>query len=287
MAIDDVQKFYQSFQCEVLTSSDKNKSEIQDFSSKIRKNSLEQYLKERAWESDSNGETRVYLIREPENKQIVMFFSLRCGLAFTTHYLDDAYQRLNPTQKDFVKKLVNSRIKNPSSYPSQYIDLAKGLFPENWNDLFNISDRRYNTHMEAYAIGDVKSIQKVDACYSAIELQHFCRDDNYKLPSSIKFPLGFGLFWEKIVPRIIEITNMVGCEYLYLFAADRSDNPDDKKLISYYKDSLSFCELEGEGVILLKPEYDNNCTGLLQNAQCLQTSRDYAWERYADIIGLE
>lgn len=287
MTIDEVQKFYQRFQCEVLTSSDKNKSEIQDFSSKIRKNSLEQYLKERAWQSDFNGETRVYLIREPENKQIVMFFSLRCGLAFTTNILDDEYQRLNTTEKAFVQKLVDARIQNLSSYPYKYIEVAQRIFPETWNKLFEISERRYNTHMEAYAIGDVKNIQKVDACYPAIELQHFCRVDNYNLPSSIRFPLGFGLFWEKIVPRIIEITNMVGCEYLYLFAADRSDNPDDKKLISYYKDSLSFCELEGEGVILLKPEYDNNCTGLLQNAQYLQASRDDAWERYADIIGLE
>lgn len=287
MAIEDVQKFYQSFQCEVLTSSDKNKSEIQDFSSKIRKNSLEQYLKERAWESDSNGETRVYLIREPENKQIVMFFSLRCGLAFTTHNLDDAYQSLNNIEKAFVQKIVDSRLKEPASYPDKYMESAKKIYPHNWENLLKISERRYETQKEANSIGDSKSVQKVEACYAAIELQHFCRADNYSIPPDIKLPLGFGLFWEIIVPRIIEITNMVGCEYLYLFAADRSDNPDDKKLISYYKDSLSFCELEGEGVILLKPEYDNNCMGLLQNAQCLQTSREDAWERYADIIGLE
>lgn len=284
MTIDEVQKFYQRFQCEVLTSSDKNQSEIQDFSSKIRKNSLEQYLKERAWESDSNGKTRVYLIREPKTKQIVMFFSLRCGLAFTMHILDDAYQDLNYLEKEFVQKIVDSRLKEPISYPNKYIESAKKIFPNNWTELLRISERRYETQKEAISIGDSKSVQKVEACYAAIELQHFCRADNYSLPPNIRFPLGFGLFWEKIVPRIIDITNMVGCEYFYLFAADRSDNPDDKKLISYYKDSLLFYELEEEGVILLKPEYDNKCIGLLQKAQYLLDSRNEAWNRYSDFI---
>ena len=39
----------------------------------------------------------------------------------------------------------------------------------------------------------------------------------------LDFPLGFGIFWEVIVPRILEITEHIGCQYLYLFAADHTE----------------------------------------------------------------
>ena len=44
----------------------------------------------------------------------------------------------------------------------------------------------------------------------------------------LDFPLGFGIFWEVIVPRILEITEHIGCQYLYLFAADHMEQADSK-----------------------------------------------------------
>ena len=80
------------------------------------------------------------------------------------------------------------------------------------------------------------------------------------------------------------VAQKVGYEYLYLFAADRSDNPDDKKLVSYYKDALGFREVDEEGGIALKPGYDDNCIGLLQSVdQMVQTSH-YAWESFSDHV---
>ena len=43
------------------------------------------------------------------------------------------------------------------------------------------------------------------------------------MPEEVDIPLGFGIFWEIIVPIIIDITKKVGCKYVYLFAADKTE----------------------------------------------------------------
>lgn len=76
------------------------------------------------------------------------------------------------------------------------------MFPERADYLFGIAMRRLKRKTEAIAIGQSKS--------------------------TINVLLGFGLFWEKIVPIIEEISKKVGCKYLYLFAADETQKENDK-----------------------------------------------------------
>ncbi len=64
MTIDEVKSYYRNFDCEVLTSNSHNKKDIQDFSCRLRNNTLENYLKTDAWKEDLDGITRVYIIRE-------------------------------------------------------------------------------------------------------------------------------------------------------------------------------------------------------------------------------
>lgn len=57
----------------------------------------------------------------------------------------------------------------------------------------------------------------------------------------VDIPLGFGIFGEIIVPVIIDITKKVGCKYVYLFAADKTEGQNEiemKKLISHYKNNF-------------------------------------------------
>ena len=281
MTIEEVREYYKLFKCEVLTTSDANKSEIQDFSSKIRKNNLEGYLKDHAWEHDQEGVTRVYLVRDPVGK-IVLFFSLKCGAVFTTYQLDDDFRKLNDAEKAYVKELVGAHSNKDSDLLETTFEIGKSLFPDKYDLLQKIAWHRYKSKKESHEVNDFHNVMKVEECYAAVELQHFCRCDDYVPEIETGFPLGFGLFWEKIVPIIEEITEKVGCEYFYLFAADRSDNPEDRKLISYYKESLFFYDLDDEGVIVLKPGYDENCVGLLQKAHYLSNARDAAWESFSD-----
>ena len=80
-------------------------------------------------------------------------------------------------------------------------------------------------------------------------------------------------FWEIIVPIIIEITKQVGCKYVYLFAADKTEEQSEfkmKKLISHYKNNFKFSECD-EGMKFVKPEYDNHCYGLIQSVSNLES----------------
>ena len=61
--IEKKREYFRSFKCENLTSNHKNRSLVNDFSFKKINNTLESYIKNYAWEEDSSGETRVYLIK--------------------------------------------------------------------------------------------------------------------------------------------------------------------------------------------------------------------------------
>ena len=71
---------------------------------------------------------------------------------------------------------------------------------------FEIADRRLDTKNESIEIGQSENTINVPNCISAIELRHLCKNENFKIPEEIDIPLGFGIFWEIIVPVIIDIT---------------------------------------------------------------------------------
>ena len=99
-------------------------------------------------------------------------------------------------------------------------------------------------------------------------------------------PLGFGLFWEQIVPTILDITKRVGCKYIYLFAADRTEEfevSDMKKLVRYYKNAFKFYECDEDDLIIVKPEYDEYCYGLIQEVSKLEKNRDAVWHEFSDV----
>lgn len=131
MTIDEVKSYYGSFDCEVLTSNPQNEMEIRDFTCHIRNNTLENYLKTDAWKEDIDGETRVYLIREHNTRQIVLFFSLKCGTLFTTYKLDDSYNELEEAQKSLVDEMVNLRLNHNDDQFYQMFKQIQTVFVKN------------------------------------------------------------------------------------------------------------------------------------------------------------
>lgn len=285
MTLEEIKSYFSSFSCEVLTSSPDTEAEIKAFSCKIWHNTLENYFKTEAWNADKNGETRFFVARAPLTKQIIFFFSLKCGSVFTTHILDDQYRGLSEAEKSFVNMIISSRMNQDDKAYYELVENGGKLFsPEVVPSLIAIADHRSKIKDEINEVKDAHNVMMVHECYSAIEIQHICRSDSFKLTEGIDFPLGFGLFWQVVVQKVIEISNNIGCEYLFLFAADRSENPDDRKLITYYKSSLRFRDLDDEGVILLKSGYDYNCIGLLQNISDLTRARDISWQEFSDHV---
>lgn len=267
--------FFQNFYSEILTSKQINQQLIKDFAATSEGKGLEEYLKNRAWEADLEGETRVYLIKDQYNS-IALFFSIKCGLLYKKYQYDD----LESDKLDFVNMLVNAMLQKDIDTLNDYYH--SGMYAlEEMDYLFDIANNRIDLKMEDKKLQDNKYTLKVEECYSAIEIHHFCRNSRYKINEQVGVPLGFGLFWEVIVPLVYDITKRVGCKYLYLFAADQTEDEEVKKLVQYYKNELKFSDVED--MMLIKPYYDKGCLGLVQAISDLQYNREAVWEEFSDV----
>ena len=72
-------------------------------------------------------------------------------------------------------------------------------------------------------------------------------------------------FWQFLIPKIFELRKIVGCEYLFLFAADLTP---DEILINYYKSNLGFTDSNEHGTAI--PFYDNGCKFLYQELKNIE-----------------
>lgn len=267
--------FFQNFYPEILTSKQNNYEQIREFVAFREGKSLELYLKNKAWKADLEGETKVYLVKDKEDS-IVLFFSIKCGLLYKTYQ----YDKLESDKREFVNMLIDAMMQQDSETLENYYN--SGMYNLHEMDyLFRIAKNRIDLKMEEKELQDSKYTLKVEESYPAIEIHHFCRNSKYELNHEIGVPLGFGIFWEIIVPLVCEITSKIGCKYLYLFAADQTLDKEVKKLVQYYKNELKFSDVED--MMLIKPNYDQGCLGLVQAISDLQHNRDAVWEEFSDV----
>lgn len=278
----DARVFFGTYNCELLTSNDANKELIKEFESINPKDDLQNYIRDnsRAWNDDMNGETRVYLIKDKAG-DIACYFSIKCGLLVG----EDLDERLADDERELLELYVNAKKDADEEAEKGFYDAINSMFPEKADYIFQIALKRFERKTEALEINQSESTINVPMCYSAMEVKHLCKNVKYKMPAEVKVPIGFGLFWEKIVPLIEEISNVIGCKYVYIFAADDVRKENDKeiqKLVRYYKNDLKFSEC-GEGLKLIKPDYDNYCYGLVQEVSKLKANRENIWEEFSDV----
>lgn len=264
----------------MLTYSKENKEILNGFISKKENNTLEEYIKNKAWEEDLNGETRVYLVKD-KSGDIVLFFSVRCGLLVEEY----SAEKLPEDKQNFVDTVVDSILKNDTSTEKYLYEYGCECYAyEECDRLFKIAKNRVHSKNESKVIGQFNTI-KVHKCIPAIEVAHLCKNESFQVPQGLDIPIGFGVFWEIIVPLVIDVAEVIGCKYVYLFAADRTDKQKediDRKLVSYYKNHFKFSECE-ETIKFIKPEYDNYCYGLIQEVAELKTNREAIWTEFSDI----
>lgn len=266
----------------MLTDNLCNKKLIARFVSKKANNRLESYIKNEneAWAEDSDGETRVYVVKDADG-EIALFFSIKCGLLVG----ENPKYKLDPDERDFVSIVYEAKQKKDESALEGYYEYGSKEFGERIDVLFEIADRRLDAKKEARRTGQAEN-WRVEKCVSAIELRHLCKNEQYKVPDDLGVPFGFGIFWEKIVPKLIGITKKVGCKYIYLFAADKSEELGDsnkKNLVNYYKNDFKFYECEDDDLIIVKPDYDEDCYGLIQEVSMLEKNREAVWHEFSDV----
>lgn len=255
---------------------------LSEFVSKKANNTLEAYIRDedKAWAEDLDGETRVYLVKD-KSGNVALFFSVKCGLLVG----ENLEEKLSEEYQEFVDAVIEVKKSKDENGIQQMYEAGLSMYGDEVERLFEIADRRLDTKTESTEIGQSENTINVPNCISAIELRHLCKNEGFVVPEEVDIPLGFGIFWEIIVPIIIEITEKIGCQYIYLFAADKTEGQSEiemKKLISHYKNNFKFSECD-EGIKFVKPEYDNHCYGLVQRVSKLESNREAIWHEFSDI----
>lgn len=258
-------KLLESLRCERLSSNPENLRLVENFYNR-RNSSLVETLQNEAMEEDNDGSVAYYVIKD-EEERILFFFSLKGGSLYDSH-LDTKVIQLFKSLNVFVQ----TSLSDPDLTDKQRADLTtfqekirshKGItkydldnLPKKKEDLFSDLEQELS-----------KNVTHVGKTYSSIELVHFCANnehddlwDSYGLPYSI----GIIVFWYFIVEIILQAKDLLGIQYLFLFAADLSD---DGSLVGFYKDHLNF-QRDAERATV-KPIYDLSCEFMYQETKYL------------------
>lgn len=288
---------------ELLSKTQKNKEKVKSFIANKYGKNLEKYLHENAWEEDNSGVTKVYLVKDEETDAILFFFALKAGLLYKEIGVDE--YELTQQEKEIVDACIEFRL-NPDSeiepeevlswYDCDDIIVSKEKLLKIIDDVLNVKlEAKKDREQNNGSIND-KQVLKT---FPGIVITHFCKNVETDLYNNLDFPLGFYVFWEIIVDKVMEISSMLGCQYLYLFAADNTEHMqtssiedivydiddeteiDDRRLVNYYKTEFKF--EEPVHISILKPYYDYKCFSLVQPINELLKNRNISWIQHSDM----
>lgn len=251
--ITDAQKeILSGFTCERLTADPTNLYRVQSFYSK-RGECLVDNLKCSGWTADTKGSVAYYVIKNPQG-QIVLFFSLKCGVLFDPDHVVKFMETFKDTE---IHQIWQSYTQGDEDALRQMQQLRRRMGERAFRSL--IQDlKTYDWIKKDKRTEPNQKMIRVTEGHSAIELVEFCANDRtkhcWKQYSMEPNRMGEVLFWWFIVPKMLEISSLIGCEYAFLFAADETP---DGFLVHYYEDAFHFRKMTNLGTV--KPFYDMNC----------------------------
>ena len=266
----------ESLQCQRLSSDSDNMYLVESFYNDTN-DTIAQTLKNEAYGEDESKSVAYYVVKHP-NGQILFFFSLKCGLLFD-HFI-------RPELLDQLQKLAKelSDISDDNTLtPEQRRDITdvmekiranKGVTKE---DIHKLRQQKLDI-LEELEKEFNADIARVGKTFSGIELVHFCSnsetDDSWE---NLGLPQlrGTVIFWYFVVPMVLEALKYVGCQYMFLFAADKSK---DEKLVRYYEDQLNF--KRPDELATAKPFYDFTCKFMCHEISSLEKEREEFFENF-------
>ena len=280
---EEQQQIIEKFTCERLSCNPANKELIANFAN--HKNPLlAQYLQKYAWEEDLRSQTAYYLIKCPNN-EIMLFFSLKCGALFDT--LDE--RRIKERAQKFQELLQAIQEIDKEGHEREIVIQLLERYRSGQDISIEQTIRRVK--MDSQSASNLlrrlnqdkqregnEQIIRVGHTYPGIELVHFCSNDlakNQWKTYEINHPMGEVLFWGFIAPIIDDIRQYVGCQYLYLFAADTSK---DESLINYYDVALKFRKPTEIGTN--KPHYDFCCQFMCEEISELKRNQQAYFDNF-------
>ena len=267
-------KLLDSFSCVRLSSSELHRELIADFENKKNPN-LVSTLQDEAWQEDQDGSIAYYIVKDPDGFPM-FFFSLKCGALYQP--LDE--EQITARKKQLlgalgIVKQVDGTFSQADLQTASLIleQYRTGKYKPNEaiDELINKIELLDYMNQDKDADPN-RHIIRVDSTHSGIELVHFCKNDKSKnrwRSYGIHQPLGKVIFWYFIVPIIEEVMKIVGCKYLFLFAADGSE---DGELINYYEVELKLNRPDDIGTS--KPIYDLFCVFMCVKVTDLLSNRN-------------
>lgn len=251
------QQLIDSLICERLSKEGANNIRLVDDFFNLKGEGLVRSLQNEAFEEDENNTTAYYVIKH-HNGQILFFFSLRCGLLYD--------QFLDTRQLELMKELsdrLDTRVQEEGVGKEEretLIDLREKLRTR--KGLTKADLKRLTENGESNIFDDIEkelneNISRVGRTFSGIELAHFCSNNQTDdLWEELGLPHSRGtiIFWKFVVNIVLEMVKLVGCQYIFLFAADMTP---DGKLINHYKDQMNF--RVPDNLATTKPVYDFAC----------------------------
>lgn len=228
---------------------------------------LVDYIQGDAFEEDSSGKSACYIVLDC-NDEILCYFALKSGLLY------DEFQEWREYEKyKKINIILKDRIARTNS------EEAKILLTENERKLKEAKDnlKKIVGIIEAFPLH-----KQVERSYAAIELSHFCVNEAYrqkwdKYNFGERNRIGITLFWKFIVDKAIQVSQLIGCEYLYLFAADSTP---DHFLVNHYKGFMGF--REDLKVLSLQPKFDFRCTFLCNTIDAFRQGKDNFFSHFND-----
>lgn len=321
LSIEEQKKFlFDRLKTEPLRKVGKNKEDIKSFVQATKGVQISDYLINRAWNDDYDRNTKVFLVRDQKTKEIVFFFAVNCGILFSELNICNLKQNeKEPFNKyvEAIQKLKDSNIsKEEQEKANKQIDKSMGDLWEivqeadRVSHLLSLAEEKVillEEKSEALSeTGEIEHTQQVQETFPAIDIKFLGRNKEYEPEIQLDFKLGVYIFWEIIVPHLLEISEKVGCKYIYLFAADNTEQiekvvdvppmwtPDydpyadedgnkfTKKeirtLVNYYINELKFRYVSTYKI--LKPHYERRCYTLVQEVESLQINRESIWQSH-------
>ena len=277
MRITDAQNaILEGLTCERLSSDPDSMRLVDDFFNR-RNPSLAHTLQNEAMDEDQEGTTAYYIIKDA-NGNILFYFSLKSGSLYDSH-LDANVIKLFKTLNAYIQDSLS----DPDLSDRQRLELNR--FQEKIRshkgvtryDLNNLPKKKAELFAELEKELS-KDLTHVGKTFSSLELVHFCANNEYDdlwkgfgLPHSI----GVIVFWYFIVDIVLEVRKLIGIQYLFLFAADLSENDS---LIGYYKDKLDFVRDEERATV--KPIYDLSCEFMYQECWDIEERRRQFFDNF-------
>ena len=248
------------FTCQRLSSDRDNQKLIQSFTSKKGSGVLYS-LRSRGWISDLKGTIAYYLVKAPDG-QAVFYFALRCGLLCEPGYVDriqelrdysvalqQAVSGADRGDEACVEFLRRERERLGTAKYFSILDDLDNLIEQKNGILLDVK-------LDKKKLPD-QDVLRVDEAHAAVELVEMCVNDaareSWKKWGLGEKDMGTTLFWQFVVPKMLQLSELVGCEFAYLFAAGERGG----SLVRYYREKLHF--IEPKCLAAVKPTFDSQC----------------------------